>query len=181
MTRQLRPCGTGAAVRRHIRRGEPLDDECREAHNACRREQRRTGQYRLPVNEQAIDAAEHLARDLAVAAAPTLAAAVHRRNADTIAAVLLPLDAEQLRALAVVLADHIVIDDVAVDRALGGDEELARSLTRPERAAAIARLAEQGHGPTHASERLHMNSRTAKRLYEALPTTTRPRQEGTAA
>lgn len=36
--REPQPCGTLAAVRRHKRKGEPLDDACREAYNA---EQRR--------------------------------------------------------------------------------------------------------------------------------------------
>lgn len=34
MTRPLAPCGTDAAYQRHYRRGEPIDDACREAHNA---------------------------------------------------------------------------------------------------------------------------------------------------
>jgi len=31
LARQLSPCGTPAAARRHYRRGEPIDDECRTA------------------------------------------------------------------------------------------------------------------------------------------------------
>jgi len=34
------PCGTPAAYRRHKRRGEPIDDACREAENARQRELR---------------------------------------------------------------------------------------------------------------------------------------------
>jgi hypothetical protein len=30
-TVELRPCGTSAAIRRHYRRGEPLDQTCRQA------------------------------------------------------------------------------------------------------------------------------------------------------
>lgn len=30
---ELMPCGTSAAHRRHERRGEPVDDACREAYN----------------------------------------------------------------------------------------------------------------------------------------------------
>lgn len=33
------PCGTYAAARRHIRKGEPLDDQCRQALSAYQAEQ----------------------------------------------------------------------------------------------------------------------------------------------
>ncbi|HEY9367890.1 WhiB family transcriptional regulator [Streptomyces sp.] len=36
-TRPLAPCGTGAAYDRHVRNHEPVDNACREAHNAERR------------------------------------------------------------------------------------------------------------------------------------------------
>lgn len=39
--RKLAPCGTYAAYRRHQRRGEPIDDACRDAYNAHQREQYR--------------------------------------------------------------------------------------------------------------------------------------------
>lgn len=35
MPRELKPCGTASAYMRHSRRGEPIDDACREAHNAA--------------------------------------------------------------------------------------------------------------------------------------------------
>lgn len=44
--RNLRPCGTDAAWRRHHRRREPVDEACRQAHNAKRNEQRRNAAYR---------------------------------------------------------------------------------------------------------------------------------------
>lgn len=31
MPRELKPCGTAAAYRRHVRRGEPVDDACAQA------------------------------------------------------------------------------------------------------------------------------------------------------
>ncbi|MEC3995065.1 WhiB family transcriptional regulator [Actinacidiphila sp. DG2A-62] len=40
MERQVKPCGTQAAYDRHIKRGEPVDDECREA-NRLRQAARR--------------------------------------------------------------------------------------------------------------------------------------------
>ncbi|WP_432041460.1 WhiB family transcriptional regulator [Streptomyces cadmiisoli] len=47
--RQLAPCGTPSAYERHLRKGEPIDQPCRDAHNAALREYRRTGSKRLPV------------------------------------------------------------------------------------------------------------------------------------
>lgn len=40
LERPLKPCGTQAAYDRHIKRGEPVDDECREA-NRLRQAKRR--------------------------------------------------------------------------------------------------------------------------------------------
>lgn len=37
---RLKPCGSPAAYQRHRDRGEPIDDACREAHNAEKRERR---------------------------------------------------------------------------------------------------------------------------------------------
>lgn len=37
-TRPPAPCGTPSAYDRHTRNGEPIDDACREAHNAKRRQ-----------------------------------------------------------------------------------------------------------------------------------------------
>ncbi len=39
--RNPNPCGTNYGQLRHIRRGEPICDECRAAHNAYDRERRR--------------------------------------------------------------------------------------------------------------------------------------------
>lgn len=36
--RELKPCGTPAAYRRHLRYGEPIDDACRDAENARNRQ-----------------------------------------------------------------------------------------------------------------------------------------------
>lgn len=43
--REPQPCGTLAAVRRHQRNHEPLDDACRDAYNAAHRAmyRKRTG------------------------------------------------------------------------------------------------------------------------------------------
>lgn len=48
-TRPLAPCGTPAAYDRHTRKGEPIDDACREAHNAKNREKRAQARARGPV------------------------------------------------------------------------------------------------------------------------------------
>ena len=42
MTRLLKPCGTVAAYARHVRRGEPIDDACRDAARVYK-QIRRTG------------------------------------------------------------------------------------------------------------------------------------------
>lgn len=39
MPRALAPCGTDSAFQRHKRRGEPVDEACREAHRRVRRVQ----------------------------------------------------------------------------------------------------------------------------------------------
>ncbi|MFJ1581589.1 WhiB family transcriptional regulator [Streptomyces sp. NPDC088182] len=41
---KLSDCPSGAAYRRHVSRGEPIDDACRAAYNAERREERKTAQ-----------------------------------------------------------------------------------------------------------------------------------------
>jgi WhiB family redox-sensing transcriptional regulator len=43
---EVKPCGTPAAYRRHIRRKEPIDLACRLAHNAKRNQQRRNATER---------------------------------------------------------------------------------------------------------------------------------------
>ncbi|WP_067470107.1 hypothetical protein [Actinomadura macra] len=107
-----------------------------------------------------------LAERFAAVEGPTLAAAVHRGDRDTIAAVLGRLDRQDLVALTVVLAAEIVIDDISVERvALDGERE---RLTRPERAAAVALLADRGHTQTDIGRRLHLNGTATKRLVTAL-------------
>lgn len=41
-------CGTRAAYQRHIRKGEPVDQACRDAHALGNREYRRTGSTQVP-------------------------------------------------------------------------------------------------------------------------------------
>ncbi|MEU9865518.1 WhiB family transcriptional regulator [Streptomyces sp. NPDC047971] len=45
-TRPLAPCGTPAAYERHVRNHEPVDESCRLAHNAERREARQKAKAR---------------------------------------------------------------------------------------------------------------------------------------
>jgi hypothetical protein len=41
--RKQSPCGTRGAYQRHLRKGEPIDQACRDAHALGNREYRRTG------------------------------------------------------------------------------------------------------------------------------------------
>ncbi|ELP64101.1 transcription factor WhiB [Streptomyces turgidiscabies Car8] len=47
----LAPCGTRAAYQRHVRKGEPVDDACRAANNAGKREHARSGTTQVPVTQ----------------------------------------------------------------------------------------------------------------------------------
>lgn len=44
----LAPCGTRPAYQRHVRKGEPIDDACRIANAAGKREHQRTGSTQVP-------------------------------------------------------------------------------------------------------------------------------------
>ncbi|MFF5984377.1 WhiB family transcriptional regulator [Streptomyces olindensis] len=44
------PCGTPAAYQRHIRKKEPVDQACRDAYAASKREYRRTGSTKVPAS-----------------------------------------------------------------------------------------------------------------------------------
>ncbi|MFD3614463.1 WhiB family transcriptional regulator [Streptomyces sp. NPDC058676] len=46
--RKPSPCGTRAAYQRHIRKGEPVDQACKDAHALGNREYRRTGSTQVP-------------------------------------------------------------------------------------------------------------------------------------
>lgn len=56
MARQLKPCGTASAYIRHYRRGEPIDDACREAHYAANQASkvRRGHVWQTEVDEAAV-------------------------------------------------------------------------------------------------------------------------------
>ncbi len=41
--RKPSPCGTEGAYQRHVRKGEPIDQQCKDAHALAHREYRRTG------------------------------------------------------------------------------------------------------------------------------------------
>lgn len=114
---------------------------------------------------------DELAELMASAVAPHLAHAVHLEDAERIEELLLPLDWQELVALAVVLAarnplptvrpDDGVVDDVAVKRACKGEPI---PLTTAERLAAGRILAAEGVGPTEAARLLHIAKTTAERL-----------------
>ncbi|MGI5162751.1 hypothetical protein ACQEU3_47095 [Spirillospora sp. CA-253888] len=111
-----------------------------------------------------IEHPEALAQRLAAGTAPALAAAVHYREADRIAALLADLTPYELRGLAVVLANLVCIDDVAVERAVRGEDEM---LTWPERAAAVTRLVARGKGASEVALQLHVSGATARKLLDA--------------
>jgi hypothetical protein len=46
--RKPSPCGTEGAYQRHVRKGEPIDQRCKDAHALAYREYRRTGSTRVP-------------------------------------------------------------------------------------------------------------------------------------
>lgn len=48
--RPLAPCGTKSAYERHRRKGEPIDQACRDAHALANREYRRTGSTKVPAS-----------------------------------------------------------------------------------------------------------------------------------
>jgi hypothetical protein len=49
--RTLKPCGTQAAYNRHRRRGEPIDDACRQAHSAAGAPRKREQRHRCKAGE----------------------------------------------------------------------------------------------------------------------------------
>lgn len=118
-----------------------------------------------------VDERENLADLMASAVAPHLTHAVHLEDAERIADLLIPLDWQELVALAVVLAKQNprplmrpndgVVDDIAVERACNGEPI---PLNGPERIAAGRILAAQGIGPTEAAQLLHVAKTTAERL-----------------
>jgi hypothetical protein len=114
---------------------------------------------------------DELAELMASSVAPHLTHAVHREDDHAIADLLMPLDWQELVALAVVLAkrcpqplmrpDDGIIDEIAVARACTGEPIV---LTGPERLAAGRILAAQDIGPTEAAQRLHIAKTVAERL-----------------
>ncbi|MGQ4358521.1 WhiB family transcriptional regulator [Streptomyces sp. SAS_272] len=46
--RPLSPCGTEGGYQRHVRKKEPVDQACKDAHALAHREYRRTGSTRVP-------------------------------------------------------------------------------------------------------------------------------------
>lgn len=114
---------------------------------------------------------DDLAELMASSVAPHLTHAVHRQDATEVAELLVPLEWQELMALAVVLAkrcpqplvrpDDGIIDMIAVERACRGEPI---TLTIPERLAAGRILARRGVGPTEASQLLHVAKTVAERL-----------------
>jgi WhiB family redox-sensing transcriptional regulator len=53
------PCGTEAAYRRHCRRGEPIDEECRLAGNRARNDRDRRDHRRCPACRSRVSSQRH--------------------------------------------------------------------------------------------------------------------------
>lgn len=121
---------------------------------------------------------EHLSQAIAAGVAPHLVVAVHRRDPDRIAQLLLALDHQELLALAVILANQIVVDDVAIERAAAGERI---GLTWAERAAAVEALVRRGHSMSEITQRLRLSGTTARTLVDAIPPAEPDPMEGTAA
>lgn len=132
----------------------------------------------LSIPDDQRDDLEALSQAIAAGVAPHLAVAVHKRNAARIADLLTPLDHQELLALAVVLANQIVIDDVAVERAADGERI---GLTWAERAAAVELLVRRGHTLTEITRRLRLSGTTARQLVDAIPPAEPTTTEGAAA
>lgn len=126
-----------------------------------------------PATNMTTEQLEQLAQSLAVTVAPNLALAVHCGNASEIARLLTPLSRQELLALAVVLASQVpqprtrpddgVVDDVAVRRAINGEQI---PLTRTERAHAVQLMADAGAAPGTIARQLHMSKHRVEQILQ---------------
>lgn len=67
--KQPQGCGTDAGYQRHVKNGEPIDDRCRDAHNADQRERRAGQQLKPTPRAQWTEEQARAARTVAVATA----------------------------------------------------------------------------------------------------------------
>jgi hypothetical protein len=65
----LQPCGTDAGYQRHVKYGEPIDDRCRDAHNAAQRERRAKQRAKSTIRNQWTDEQARAARVISSATA----------------------------------------------------------------------------------------------------------------
>lgn len=120
-----------------------------------------------------VEEREELGETLASIVVPWLTYGVHHGDEQLVAEQLLPLDRQELMALAVVLAsrcryplmrpDDGIVDDVAVERASTGEP---MPLTSAERFAAARLLASRGIGPVEAGRRLGVDRTSVRDLYK---------------
>jgi hypothetical protein len=123
------------------------------------------------MNALTVEEREELGEYLASTTVPWLTYAVHTGDAATIENLLVGLDAQELMALAVVLAsrcryplvrpDDGVVDEIAAARAAAGEHV---PLTGPERIEAARLLHRRGIGAIEAARRLNITVTTATRL-----------------
>lgn len=121
-----------------------------------------------------IDDRDALAQRYGATIAHRLRWAVHKSNAAEVAALIEPLDGQQLRTLAVVLAsqasrprsrpDDGEVDEVAIDRAIDGQHV---ELTPAEKRAAVQLMRSRGYSRNDTAVALRMSSDTLKTLWEA--------------
>lgn len=105
--------------------------------------------------------------------ADALTRRVHNHSPKAVEALLGPLTLVEVRALAVVLAalrrpsrllpEDGIVDDIAVERAIAGEQI---PLTHRERTAVAAYITAHGGGPGEIAKRLGVSGTTAKSLYE---------------
>ena len=67
--KQLQPCGSDAAYQRHVKYGEPVDDRCRDAHNADQNQRRAKARGKTTIRDRWTDEQAQAARTVAIAAA----------------------------------------------------------------------------------------------------------------
>lgn len=140
------PCGTPAAARRHHRRGEPLDPDCRDAFRRYHREYRQQARNVDAFRRREISARTRWERRVRT---DPIRGEAHRA---------------QRRAAARRRAQEArnAVDWVVVERLLTGAP--GTTATRAERCAAYLELRSRGYSLSRAAERLHISGATARRF-----------------
>jgi DNA-binding NarL/FixJ family response regulator len=160
MTRQLKPCGSPAAYRRHIRHGEPACDACLKAHAAAIYDRPKTPKVRNLRPRQATQAD-------AARAALNADQADHINIVDAAAARFYCLTARQVEVLTLIAAgrSNFEIADtlgIAADSVKSHVKRLFTKLQVDDRAATVAVAYDVGILRTRA-QRVAIASRSLRR------------------